>query len=328
MLHVNLMQESQFWKLYKEDKASCSIVMKTAAGVVYLLACLLEPFMPSFSVEVLKQLNMPPETQVSLTDENGDIERSKRPWEFLPAGHKIGTPSPLFKELSDKDVEFFRQKFAGSQADRIVKAEAEAKQITEQLKKAKVSDGNVKKERTKKSASENKPKPAAEQEISISRLDIRVGLITKVQKHPDADSLYVEEIGVGEGQPRTVVSGLVKYIPLEEMQNRKVCVLCNLKPATMRGIKSHAMVLAVSNEDHTKVELVDPPQSAPVGERLTFPGFEGDPDDVLNPKKKVWETIQPDLHTNKELIACYKNLPFTTSVGVCKVSSIFDGSIR
>ncbi|KAL1807993.1 probable methionine--tRNA ligase [Daucus carota subsp. sativus] len=321
------LQETQFWKLYKEDKASCSIVMKTSAGLVYLLACLLEPFMPSFSVEVLKQLNMPPETQISLADEKGDIDRSKRPWEFLPAGHKIGTPVPLFKELSDKDVEFFRQKFAGSQADRIVKAEAEAKQIAEQLKRAKVSDGNVKKERSKKS-SENKPKSTAEQEISISRLDIRVGLITKVQKHPDADSLYVEEIDVGEGQPRIVVSGLVKYIPLEEMQNRKVCVLCNLKPVTMRGIKSYAMVLAVSNDDHTKVELVDPPQSAPVGERVTFSGFEGSPDDVLNPKKKVWETIQPELHTSNELIACYKDMPFSTSVGLCKVKSISDGSIR
>lgn len=57
-----------------------------------------------------------------------------------------------------------------------------------------------------------------EPEITITRLDIRVGLITKAQKHPDADSLYVEEIDVGESQPRTVVSGLVKYIPLEEMQ--------------------------------------------------------------------------------------------------------------
>lgn len=36
-------------------------------------------------------------------------------------------------------------------------------------------------------------------------------------------------------------------------QNRKVCVLCNLKPVAMRGIKSHAMVLAASNEDHTRV---------------------------------------------------------------------------
>lgn len=45
-----------------------------------------------------------------------------------------------------------------------------------------------------------------------------MGLITKAEKHPDADSLYVESIDVGEPQPRTVVSGLVKYIPLEEMQ--------------------------------------------------------------------------------------------------------------
>lgn len=36
-------------------------------------------------------------------------------------------------------------------------------------------------------------------------------------------------------------------------QDRKVCVLCNLKPASMRGIKSQAMVLAASNSDHTKV---------------------------------------------------------------------------
>ncbi|KAI8568617.1 hypothetical protein RHMOL_Rhmol02G0214600 [Rhododendron molle] len=324
------LQESKFWKLYKEDYHSCSVVMKTAAGLVYLLACLLEPFMPSFSLEVLKQLNLPPETQVLLSDEKGDIERARRPWEFLPAGHKIGTPEPLFKELTDEEVELFRQKFAGSQADRILKAEAEAeaKELAEKLQKTEVSDGRVKKQRPTKSAAEAKPKASAEAEISICRLDIRVGLITKAQKHPDADSLYVEEIDVGEGQPRTVVSGLVKYIPLEDMQNRKVCVLCNLKPATMRGIKSQAMVLAASSSDHSKVELVEPPQSARVGERVTFPGFEGSPDDVLNPKKKVWETVQLDLHTDKELVACYKDVPFSTSAGVCKVSSICGGTIR
>ncbi|KAL2463371.1 putative methionine--tRNA ligase [Forsythia ovata] len=321
------LQESQFWKLYKEDRPSCSVVMKTSVGLVYLLACLLEPFMPSFSLEVLKQLNLPLETQISLSDEKGDIERAKRLWEIIPAGHKIGTPAPLFRELKDEEVEFFRVKFAGSQADRILKAEAEAKKLTEKFKETKISDGNTtKKDRPKKSA-EAKPK-AAEAEISISRLDIRVGLITKAQKHPDADSLYVEEIDVGEAQPRTVVSGLVKYIPLEEMQNRKVCILCNLKPAAMRGIKSQAMVLAASNSDHTKVELVEPPQSAAVGERVTFPGFEGTPDEVLNPKKKVWETLQVDLHSDKELIARYKNVPFTTSAGVCRVSSISEGSIR
>ncbi|KAK2993274.1 hypothetical protein RJ640_022113 [Escallonia rubra] len=322
------LQESQFWKLYKEDQPSCSIVMKTSVGLVYLLACLLEPFIPSFSVEVLNQLNLPAETRFSLSDENGDIERAKRPWEILPAGHTIGTPMPLFKELKDEEVEFFKQKFAGSQADRKDKAEAEATKIAEQLKRTKVSDGKGKKERPAKSATEAKPKASAEAEISMSRLDIRVGLITKVEKHPDADSLYKEEIDVGEAAPRTVISGLVNHIPIEEMQNRKVCVLCNLKPATMRGIKSHAMVLAASSSDHTKVELVDPPEAAALGERVTVAGFEGKPDDVLNPKKKVWETLCPDLHTDKDLVACYKNLPFTTSAGVCKVSSISNGSIR
>ncbi|KAK9082618.1 hypothetical protein Scep_029089 [Stephania cephalantha] len=193
--------------------------------------------------------------------------------------------------------------------------------------KTSVVDVNGKKQKPAKSVAVSKPKASTE-EVTITRLDIRVGLIKKVQKHPDADSLYVEEIDVGEESTRTVVSGLVKYISLEEMQNRKVCVLCNLKPATMRGIKSQAMVLAASNDDHTKVELVDPPESAVVGERVTFPGFQGEPDDVLNPKKKVWETLQVDLCTDTELVARFKDLPFTTSAGVCKVSSISSGTIR
>jgi methionyl-tRNA synthetase len=63
-----------------------------------------------------------------------------------------------------------------------------------------------------------KNKSAAEKDITITRLDIRVGVIKKVEKHPDADSLYVEEIDVGEEQTRTVVSGLVNYISVDELQ--------------------------------------------------------------------------------------------------------------
>ncbi|XP_007204253.2 probable methionine--tRNA ligase [Prunus persica] len=315
------LQESQFWKLYKEDQPRCAFVIRTSVGLVHLLACLLEPFMPSFSLEVFKQLNLPPEKHISLCDDKGDIDRARRPWEIVPVGHKIGKPEPLFKELKDEEVESLRKKFAGSQADRKEREEAEAVKVAAQLKKMKVSDNSGKKK-------QQATKSAAEAEISISRLDIRVGLITKAQKHPDADSLYIQEIDVGEGQARTVVSGLVKYIPIEDMQNRKVCVLCNLKPATMRGIKSQAMVLVASNSDHATVELVNPPKAAQVGERVTFSGFAGEPDEVLNPKKKVWESLQVDLHTNTDLVACYRDIPLTTSAGVCTVSSICGGSIR
>ena len=85
--------------------------------------------------------------------------------------------------------------------------------------------------------------------VDVSRLDLRVGLITKAAKHPDADSLYVEDIMCGEGAARVVVSGLVKHIPEPEMQNRLVVVVANLKPANLKGIKSHAMVLAATGAD-------------------------------------------------------------------------------
>lgn len=37
------------------------------------------------------------------------------------------------------------------------------------------------------------------------------------------------------------------------MQDRLVIVLANLKARNMRGIKSHGMLLAASNEEHTEV---------------------------------------------------------------------------
>lgn len=41
--------------------------------------------------------------------------------------------------------------------------------------------------------------------VDVGRLDLRVGRIMSAKKHPDADSLYVEEIDVGEEKSRTVV---------------------------------------------------------------------------------------------------------------------------
>lgn len=54
--------------------------------------------------------------------------------------------------------------------------------------------------------------------MTIARLDLRVGLIIEAKQHPDADSLYVEQIDVGEEKPRTIISGLVKHVPVEQMQ--------------------------------------------------------------------------------------------------------------
>lgn len=52
---------------------------------------------------------------------------------------------------------------------------------------------------------------AAATEDGPHRLDIRVGKIVEVSKHPDADSLYVEKIDLGEAVPRTIVSALTNF---------------------------------------------------------------------------------------------------------------------
>ncbi|XP_017093788.2 aminoacyl tRNA synthase complex-interacting multifunctional protein 1 [Drosophila bipectinata] len=160
-----------------------------------------------------------------------------------------------------------------------------------------------KKAKDKKPAAE-KPAAVPEAPVDVGRLDLRVGKIVEVGRHPDADSLYLEKIDCGEAAPRTVVSGLVKFVPLEEMQDRLVVVMCNLKPAKMRGVTSEAMVMCASTPE--KVEVLSPPAGAVPGDLVYCEGYPRQPDAQLNPKKKIFEACAPDLKTNDALVACYK----------------------
>ncbi|CEP17455.1 hypothetical protein [Parasitella parasitica] len=197
------------------------------------------------------------------------------------------------------------------------------------------ADGNKPKKEKKKAEKKPAAVPVESDQPVVSRIDIRVGLIKTVKKHEGADSLYVEEIDVGEEEPRTIVSGLVKWYPVEEMENRYVLVLANLKPASMRGVKSYGMVLCASAADGSAVELLAPIDTSKVkpGDRVYIEGQEGEPEKVLNPKKKYWETVQPELHTNDDLIALYGDKPLLikTASGEaiqCKAATVKNGGIK
>ncbi|XP_077929582.1 tyrosine--tRNA ligase, cytoplasmic isoform X3 [Halichoerus grypus] len=167
------------------------------------------------------------------------------------------------------------------------------------------------------------------EEVIPSRLDIRVGKVISVDKHPDADSLYVEKVDVGEAEPRTVVSGLVQFVPKEELQDRLVVVLCNLKPQKMRGVESQGMLLCASTEGaDRKVEPLDPPAGSAPGERVFVKGYEkGQPDEELKPKKKVFEKLQADFKTSEDCIAQWKQTDFMTKLGCISCKSLKGGNI-
>jgi len=172
-------------------------------------------------------------------------------------------------------------------------------------------------------------KPVEPDEVAPYRLDIRIGKIVEVSRHPDAEKLYVEKIDVGEPSPRTIVSGLVDFVPEEKMLNRLVVVLCNLKPAKMRGVESKGMVLCSSREEPKEVEPLAVPEGSAPGDRVTVDGEkEGLPDDVLNPKKKVWEKLSVDLKTNSDGFAQWQGNDLVTGKGKITCASVKDAPIR
>ena len=330
-------QETEIWKVIKDDEAAAAAYISACFGTVAVAAALLNPFMPSFTRKLLGQMNL--DEGPGLGDDLAT--RCLSIGTMVAAGHALkDDPTPIFRKITDDEVAGFRERFAGTQADRAETGKGggggggggdedpkKKKGGQEDAKKKPAGKADKKKDGKDVTAKMAKMK-ISNDNIDISRVDIRVGKIVECGKHPDADSLYVEKIDLGEAEPRTVVSGLVKFIPLEGMLNKKVTVVCNLKPANMRGIKSHAMVLAATSEDGSKVELVEPPADAEVGQRISCDGFEGEPDEVLNPKKKVWEQVCPDLATDGDLKACFRGVPLSVNGAPCTVKSIVKGSIK
>jgi len=182
-----------------------------------------------------------------------------------------------------------------------------------------------------KAAPKAKKNAPVQREITISRVEMKVGRVVKAWQHPDADSLYVEEIDVGEEKPRTVVSGLVKFVPQNEFEGSLVVVITNFKVSKLRGQASEGMVLAASNEDHSVVEVVRPPADSKIGERITIEGESGEPDAQIDCKKSknVWKSLvqTKKLRTTSDLLAAFDGKPLKTSAGPCTVASIADAAL-
>lgn len=172
-------------------------------------------------------------------------------------------------------------------------------------------------------------KAAGGDEFVPSKFDMRVGKVVEVSRHPDAESLYVEKIDIGEPEPRTIVSGLVKYVPIEEMQDRMVVVLANLKPASMRGVKSAGMVLCASAGEPAVIEPLQPPQGSKPGDRIVAEGYDDTPDPVLNTKKSdALAKMLAGFRTDASLRATWNKSVLGTSNGPVTVSTLKDAPIK
>ncbi|KAG0204097.1 hypothetical protein BGX28_003858 [Mortierella sp. GBA30] len=153
----------------------------------------------------------------------------------------------------------------------------------------------------------------------------------KAKVHDANPNSYISTVDCGNGDVRTVVSGLAKYIPLEEMQNRLVCAVCNLKPGKFQGILSSAMLLAGSSLDDSVVELLQPPAGLEAGDLIQFDGFaqaDRTSPEKLNPKHLIFEKVSAEFTISASGLALYKELEFKTKAGPVSVKTLKEGRIR
>jgi len=191
--------------------------------------------------------------------------------------------------LEDEEIEALRTRFSGSQKERMEKAMAEQdKRDEKKPKESAPSDraaakpeapkGETAKSAAPKTEGAEKPAepPLGPEECEArfrAEIDLRVAKIVKIERHPQAEKLYIETVDTGDGE-RVIVSGLVPHYKEEELLGKHIVLVSNLKPAKLRGVVSNGMLLAASNEG--VVEVLFAPHAAP-GSRVTLEGESGSP---------------------------------------------------
>uniref|UniRef100_A0A8C9W5A1 Tyrosine--tRNA ligase n=1 Tax=Scleropages formosus TaxID=113540 RepID=A0A8C9W5A1_SCLFO len=155
-----------------------------------------------------------------------------------------------------------------------------------------------------KGAMKGNPKNSDDEEIIPSRLDVRVGKVISVERHPDADSLYLEK--------------------MRGVESQAMLLWMKLTPPPL----SLSLGLGNREGDPRKVEPLDPPEGSAPGDHVFVEGYKaGKPDDELKPKKKVFEKLQVDLKISSECVAQWKDKPLMTRLGQITCKMLKGGNI-
>ena len=227
--------ETQPWKLGKEGEIErLDAVLRTLWESLRLSAVLAAPFMPETSARIWEQLG--------LTGSPLDGGRASWSWCGTESPVTVKKGSILFPRI---DIDKW-------------KIEKEARDLEKRAAADPTAFYNF---------------DDHEDEIGIedfSKLEFRVALVEKVDVVPKADKLYILSLDLGY-EKRTIVSSIREFFKPEELEGKKIVVLCNLKPAKFRGVPSNGMLLAAESPDTRKESLtlltvMD--DSIPIGSRV------------------------------------------------------------
>jgi methionyl-tRNA synthetase len=220
------LQERKPWAT---EGAQAQADLSLGANLAFACAVLLSPVVPKVSAEVLRQLGR---TDAKLAD----LRLAEKP-----------LPTPWIKEGRVLD---------GAPLVSRIEVKAAEALLPEELAVVAGTPG----------ASGAVQGPAEVTLEAFSTLDLRCGVVLSATAVPGATKLLRLSVDLGEASPREIASGIAEGFTPAQLTGRRVVVVANLAPRTIRGIRSHGMLLAAG--EGKALALVELPPSVPPGTRV------------------------------------------------------------
>lgn len=209
--------DTEPWKLVKHDEERTKTVLFLGLQIVANLAILSEPFLPEASHTLFDLLGMGIEVRWS------DAGRA----DLLPPERKLGTISLLFEKIEDEAITM--------QINKLEKTKEAVVAVSEVIHKI------------------SKPEISFD---DFSKLDIRIARILEAERVPKTDKLMRLTVDIGS-EVRTVVSGIAEHYTSEDLKGCTICLLVNLAPREIKGIRSQGMILAAEGRNGV-LSLISP----------------------------------------------------------------------
>ena len=204
--------DSEPWKLIKSNPERVKTIMNTALQIATGLSVLSEPILPFTASKLKNMLNLNV-TNLKWQDVSSTVM-------LIPSKHLIRKAKLLFQKVEDEQIEYQRLKLKTSS-------------VTNKTETVKILP--------------LKPKTSFE---NFEALDLKVAVIIAAKKVPKTKKLMELTVKIGL-EERTVVSGIALNFDAEELIGKKVTLLTNLQPRTLKGIESNGMILlGENNEGH------------------------------------------------------------------------------
>jgi len=234
-----LLQSSMPWKHLKTEidaDGRMESLSSLAFGwrICRYLAIVTQPFLPFSANKLWSMLGI----EERLEDMHWDDAVNWTAPVCLPAQ----SYEPLFKRLDAEEIVKEEQS--------LIEESTDSQNITHSVKGGK---------KEKKNMEKDAPEGIEYLDFdTFMKVELRVGKIVSVEDHPNADKLYVVTLDDGTEQGRTVCAGIKAYYSVEELVNKSVVFVANLKPRPLRGVVSEGMMLAADDgNDVVKLITID-----------------------------------------------------------------------